>query len=869
MQSVRALCHHRAVHLTKKSHHITTHPSTIATLRRYPHSEVWVVAGLRDYSDVSRPKAPDFRSDLTKVKRVVVKLGSAVITREDECGLALGRLASIVEQVAELQAQGREMLMVTSGAVAFGKQRLRQEAAMSMSMRQNLSNITPHKDGQVRPTSLEPRACAAAGQSGLMYMYDSMFSQYGLKTAQVLVTKPDFQNEYSRQNLRSTLSELVALKIVPIINANDAVAPPPEPDKDLAGVISVKDNDSLAARLAVEVGAELLVIMSDVNGLYTAPPGLPDSRLLNTFCPLNPDGTKIIIGDKSRVGVGGMDNKVKAATWALKNGTSVVVCNGCEEKAIINIIINIIIIIINIIIIITIIINIIIIDIIIITIIITIIIIIIIIIIIPSEGGDVGSEERHVKAATWALKNGTSVVVCNGCEEKAIINIIKGKKVGTFFTKTPSEGTSVEVQARQARDGGLQLQALTGEHRSAIVNRLADLLQNRKHDILEANQMDVSNAYSEGMSQVLMTRLLLNDEKLNTLAAGLRQIAESSTEALGRVLKRTKMAEGMELRQITVPIGVLLVIFESRPDALPQVAALSICSGNGLLLKGGREAYHSNKILHSLVQEALEPFAPRETVALVSRREDIADLLQMHEYLDLVIPRGSAQLVRQIQTESQHIPVLGHSEGICHVFVDEDVHPEMAMRIVLDSKCSYPAACNSMETLLIHQKHRQGHLFDQICEKLRNEGVDFHPGPKLSKLLKFGPSLSASMKTEYGGLECAIEVVESVDEAIEHINKYGSAHTDSIITNNEDNAEKFMKLVDSACVFSNASTRFADGYRFGLGAEVGISTSRIHARGPVGIEGLLTTKWVLKASGQTQQDFQDSTCQYLHQRLPV
>lgn len=721
------------------------------------------------------------RADLMKVKRVVVKLGSAVITREDECGLALGRLASIVEQVAELQSQGREMVMVTSGAVAFGKQKLRHEAAMSMSMRQNLSYMNPDKMGGVH--ILEPRACAAAGQSGLMSMYDAMFQQYSIKTAQVLVTKPDFQNEFTRRNLRSTLMELCKLKIVPIINANDAVAPPPEPDKDLAGVISVKDNDSLAARLAVEMNAELLILMSDVNGLYTAPPGMPDSRLLHTFCPTSPEDAGIIIGDKSRVGSGGMDSKVKAATWALKNGTSVVICNGCEEKA--------------------------------------------------------------------------------------IVNIVKGKKVGTFFTMAAYKGTPVEVQAKEARDGSSKLQALTGEHRSAIVNRLADLLLERKADIIAANQQDVSAAYGEGMSQTMMARLFLNDKKLSTLADGLRQIAASSRNALGRVLKRTKMAEGMELRQISVPIGVLMVIFESRPDALPQVAALSICSGNGLLLKGGSEASHSNKILHELVQEALEPFVPPSTVALVSRREDIEDLLNLSEFIDLVIPRGSAQLVQRIQDASQNIPVLGHSEGVCHVYIDEDCDPEMAMRIVLDSKCDYPAACNAMETLLIHKKHRQGPLFDIICEKLRSEGVDFHPGPRLCKLLRFGPSLSASMRKEYGGLECAIEVVDDVDEAIQHINKFGSHHTESIVTNSNENAEKFMKLVDSACVFKNASTRFADGYRFGLGAEVGISTSRIHARGPVGMEGLLTTKWVLYGSGQIVRDFSEGLCRYVHESLPV
>lgn len=732
----------------------------------------------------STESMPEVRGDLTKVKRIVVKLGSAVITREDECGLALGRLASIVEQVAELQAQGREMLMVTSGAVAFGKQKLRAEALLSMSMRQSISDRnTGLPLGQLRPPSLEPRACAAAGQSGLMSMYDAMFQQYGLKTAQVLVTKPDFQNEFSRANLRSTLSELCKLKIVPIINANDAVAPPPEPDKDLAGVISMKDNDSLAARLAVETGAELLILMSDVNGLYTSPPGQPDSRLINTFCPFSPDDSKIIIGDKSRVGLGGMDAKVKAATWALKNGTAVVICNGCEEKA--------------------------------------------------------------------------------------IVNIVKGKKVGTFFTMTPGLGTPVEVQARQARDGGMQLQALTGEHRSAIVNRLADLLLERKADILAANQQDIGDAYSQGMSQAMMARLFLNEQKLTTLATGLRLIAATSQNALGRVLKRTKIAENMELRQISVPIGVILVIFESRPDALPQVAALAICSGNGLLLKGGREASNSNKILHTLVQEALSPFSPPDTVSLVSRREDISDLLAMSEYIDLVIPRGSKQLVQQIQASSQQIPVLGHSEGICHVYIDEHCDPEMAVRIIVDSKCDYPAACNAMETLLIHNKHRSGPLFDQICEKLRAEGVDYHPGPRLSKMLRFGPSLSANLRTEYSSLECAIEVVDSVDEAIQHINKYGSGHTETIVTNDDFAADKFMKLVDSACVFKNASTRFSDGYRFGLGAEVGISTSRIHARGPVGIEGLLTTKWVLQGAGQTVRDFSEGKLQYSHQSLPI
>ncbi|XP_050395440.1 delta-1-pyrroline-5-carboxylate synthase isoform X1 [Patella vulgata] len=732
------------------------------------------------------------RNDLLTANRVVVKLGSAVITREDECGIALGRLASIVEQVSQLQNQGKDMLMVTSGAVAFGKQKLRQEIIMSMSMRQTISQ----RESKGHPL-LEPRACAAVGQSGLMSLYEAMFLQYGIRTAQVLLTKPDFYNEFTRKNLHSTLNELLKLNIIPILNANDAVAPPPESDKDLAGlesykihadekykkgVISVKDNDSLAARLAVEVDADLLVIMSDVNGLYNVPPGQPGSRLLHTYCP-DSDVDQIVFGEKSRVGLGGMESKVVAATWALKHGVSCVICNGCEDNA--------------------------------------------------------------------------------------IVNISQGKKVGTFFTSQPSTGTPVEVQALQAREGGRLLQALSGKERAAIVHRLADLLIERKIDILTANQQDVSSAYAAGLTGPMVARLFLNEKKLQTLADGLRQIADDALSAVGRVIKRTQISKGMELRQITVPIGVLMVIFESRPDALPQVAALAICSGNGLLLKGGKEASITNKILHGLVEEALGMFVPKETISLVSRREDIQDLLHMSDDIDLVIPRGSSELVKTIQEASKGIPVLGHSEGVCHVYVDERVNPEMALRIVKDSKCDYPAACNAMETLLLHKSHIYTPLFDSICDTLKEANVTIHLGPRIAEAIKFGPPEETNMKKEYGALECAVEIVDGVDDAINHINQYGSSHTDTIVTENDDHAERFLQMVDSACVFHNSSTRFADGYRFGLGAEVGISTSRIHARGPVGMEGLLTTKWILHGSGETVADFAEGKQKYIHEKLSI
>ncbi|XP_075949915.1 delta-1-pyrroline-5-carboxylate synthase isoform X2 [Anarhichas minor] len=726
------------------------------------------------------------RGELRQAKRIIVKLGSAVVTRGDECGLALGRLASIVEQVAMLQNQGREMMIVTSGAVAFGKQRLRHEILLSQSVRQALHSGNNQLKDMSLPV-LEARACAAAGQSGLMALYEAMFTQYSTCTAQVLVTNLDFHDDQKRQNLNSTLQELLRMNIVPIINTNDAVVPPPEPNSDLQGVISIKDNDSLAARLAVEMKADLLIALSDVEGLYNSPPGTDDAKLIDMFYP--GDEQSIIYGTKSRVGIGGMEAKVKAALWALQGGTSVVIANGTHPKV-----------------------------------------------------------TGHV-----------------------ITDIVEGRKVGTFFSEIKPAGPTVEHQTEMARSSGRTLASLHPDQRSEIICKLAELLTEKKEEILTANKTDMDLAENAGhLPPAMLKRLSLSPAKLNSLAIGLRQIAVAAQDSVGRVLRRTRLAHNLELEQITVPIGVLLVIFEARPDCLPQVSALAIASGNALLLKGGKEAANTNRVLHQLTQEALSMHGVREAVQLVSTREEVEDLCRLDKMIDLIIPRGSSQLVRNIQRAAKGIPVLGHSEGVCHVYVDGEASVDKVIKIVRDSKCDYPAACNAMESLLIHRDILRTPLFDQIVDMLRTERVKIHAGPRFASYLTFSPSEAKSLRTEYGDLECCIEVVDSMQEAVDHIHKYGSSHTDVIITENEDTAEQFLQLLDSACVFWNASSRFADGYRFGLGAEVGISTARIHARGPVGLEGLLTTKWVLRGDGHTAADFSEQgTMKYLHENLPV
>ncbi|KAG7256501.1 hypothetical protein CRUP_004145 [Coryphaenoides rupestris] len=533
----------------------------------------------------SHGKALAHRSEFRQARRIVVKLGSAVVTRGDEGGLALGRLASIVEQ-------GREMMIVTSGAVAFGKQRLRHEILLSQSVRQALHSGQNQLKEMAIPV-LEARACAAAGQSGLMALYEAMFTQYSTCTAQILVTNLDFHDEQKRRNLSSTLHELLRMNIVPIINTNDAVVPPP-------------------------------------------------------------------------------------------GGTAVVIANGTHPKV-----------------------------------------------------------TGHV-----------------------ITDIVDGKK-----------------QTEMARIAGRVLASLLPEERGEIICRLAELLTEKKEDILNANKRDVEQAKASGrLSLQLLNRLSLSTSKLNSLAIGLRQIAVSSRDSVGRVLRRTRVANNLELEQITVPIGVLLVIFESRPDCLPQVSALAIASGNALLLKGGKEAAYTNKILHQLCQEALSIHGVQDAIQLVSTREEVEDLCHLNKLIDLIIPRGSSELVREIQKAAKGIPVLGP---------------------------------------------QRGHLPRQD-----------HAGPKFASYLTFSPSEVKSLRTEYGELECCIEVVDSMQDAVDHIHKYGSSHTDVIVTEN--------------------------------GAEVGISTARIHARGPVGLEGLLTTKWVLRGQGHTAADFSEQgSMKYLHESIPV
>jgi delta-1-pyrroline-5-carboxylate synthetase len=361
-------------------------------------------------------------------------------------------------------------------------------------------------------------------------------------------------------------------------------------------------------------------------------------------------------------------------------------------------------------------------------------------------------------------------------------------------------------------------------------------------EILAANERDVTAAETAGVAGPLLKRLRLTGEKLQTVARGITQLAEMQ-DPVDAVIEEREISGGLQLEKRTVPLGLLLVIFESRPEVLPQVAALAIRSGNGLLLKGGKEATESNQVLSRIIAEAIERSSEKRVsgacCTMVSSRDEVGSLLNLRELIDLVIPRGSGQLVKFIERNTQ-IPVLGHSEGVCHVYVHPSASLEMAVRLVCESKLDYPAACNAAETLLIDVNVEWK---DQLVERLQKEGVVFFGGPAAVK--KFGIPACRSFSEEYGDHRMTLVLVEGLSEAVAHINTYGSHHTDCIIASDSEAVEQFQREVDSASVFANASSRFADGFRYGLGCEVGISTNKIHARGPVGMEGLLSSKYVV------------------------
>lgn len=433
--------------------------------------------------------------------------------------------------------------------------------------------------------------------------------------------------------------------------------------------------------------------------------------------------------------------------------------------------------------------------------------------------------------------------------------------------------TSVAAVARRARKASRGLATLSADARVEVLMAAAQAIEDARQRILDANERDyraAEPAIAAGkMTTSMLARLRVTEFGIAQMAAQIREVARLE-DPLGRKLSATELDDGLVLYKEACPLGVVGVIFESRPDVIPQVTSLCLKSGNAVILKGGSEAAVTNRELVSIWRECLIRFrdVPVDSISLLESRAGVMELLTQDRDVDLVVPRGSYELVKHIMQHSR-IPVLGHGEGICHVYVDRVADIEKAVKIIYDAKVEYPAVCNAAETLLVHEAIAAEFL-PLAVQKLRDAGVAIRGDAKTVSLLPgvgISPATEKDWATEYSDLILAVKVVANLDEAIEHINTYGSRHTDAIVTEDSHAATRFMSEVDSAGVFQNASTRFADGFRYGFGAELGISTSKLHARGPMGLDGLTTYKYKLYGHGQTVAEYTKGEKKFSHRRL--
>ena len=431
--------------------------------------------------------------------------------------------------------------------------------------------------------------------------------------------------------------------------------------------------------------------------------------------------------------------------------------------------------------------------------------------------------------------------------------------------EVPQPGNDLLEKAEKVRLASIKISQTENQNRIKALNFMADYLEKNSKEILEANNADYLNAEKKGISRALLSRLKLSKSKLNSGIEGVRKVGDLA-DPVNQVQIKRELSKGLILERKTVPIGVLGVIFESRPDAVMQISSLAIRSGNGVMLKGGSEANLTNTSIVKALQEGLnESGLDKNAICLLTSRKDSMAMLNLEKYINLIIPRGSNELVKFIQ-ENTRIPVLGHADGICHLFIDIEANLEMALSVALDSKIQYPAACNAIETLLVHKDIAPAFL-EKAIPLFNSNDVKLIGDKRSVELgLKYEASLE-DWKTEYLDLILSIKIVDDLEEAITHIQKYSSKHTDGIITENSNTANKFMNVVDSAGVFHNCSTRFADGFRYGFGAEVGISTQTLPPRGPVGLEGLVTYKYFLKGDGNIVDDFSSGKAIYTHKDL--
>ena len=411
----------------------------------------------------------------------------------------------------------------------------------------------------------------------------------------------------------------------------------------------------------------------------------------------------------------------------------------------------------------------------------------------------------------------------------------------------------VKEEIRKMKSDAPFLAASSVEVRNGALAKIMEALEKNAGAVFEANAEDLKNAEENNIAPAVMKRLAFNEGKLNDVLAGIKQLM-TLDDPIGKMSINRQLDEGLVLKRVSCPIGVIGVIFEARPDALVQISSLCIKSGNCAVLKGGKETRNTNRALFKVIHDAcVEAGLPENCLMQAEQHSEIDELLKCHEEVDLLIPRGSNEFVSYIMNNTK-IPVMGHADGICHIYVDKAADFEKAAKVIVDAKIQYTAACNAVETLLVNREIA-GDVLPVLNKALKEAGVTVNGTKEVTDIINDANEIEEADFREYLDKIVSVKIVETIDEAIAHINKYGSHHTDCIITEDDAAAARFMQMVDSAGVYQNCSTRFADGFRYGFGAEVGISTGKIHARGPVGLEGLVTYKYMLTGDGHIVGDY--------------
>lgn len=679
-----------------------------------------------------------FRTEINKPKRLVVKIGSSVIA-DDSGNLDLDKLKSISDDISELKSEGVEVVIVSSGAILAGSKSLKGD----------------RKDVRYL------QALSAIGQPELVNQYSNFFSQHNIKTAQILLTHDTFRHPKSLNNVKNTISCLLENSIVPILNENDSVS---------YEEITLGDNDNLAVLTSELINADLLLILSSADGLFTDDPSSDDAKAISLVNPSD-KLEAIKVSSISSTGRGGMKSKLSSARKASSIGINTIVA-----------------------------------------------------------GKDFSNP----------------------------VNRALTKSVGTFFVASASDikkETSAQDVAKNAKIAARELLTISKEQRNNALKNISSAITANKEKIIRENLKDIKYAESNNFSKALVDRLLLTEDRIEAMADGVSNI-EAQDEVIGNTVSESKRPDGLTICKEQVALGVILMIFESRPNVVVDCAALAIKSGNAIILKGGKEAYYSNLILSEIINEAIDKILPNNTIQTLASndRSLVQNLLSQNEYIDVVIPRGGEGLVNYVYQNSK-IPVIAHFKGLCHVYIDETANQAKAQEVCINAKTQRPGVCNAMETLLINKNIDDSFIIN-LCTSLKELNTELIADEYLcSKFSDLDLSIASDSdwSTEYLSNKLSIKSVESLDEAISHINQFGSNHTEAIICEDDQKAQKFKDSIDASCIMINASTRFNDGGELGLGAEIGISTTKLHAYGPMGASELTTKRYVVVGDGHTRK----------------